>query len=1100
MRMNRIKTALCAFTAALLFAACSNMMEELKPKASAPSGGLPALSIKDGPNFSDGLVTIVVNGDVPDSPKPKMTYKLPDGKTVALEGTVVKNSDGTSTITYDMNPVPKDLTDGKIEVTLEAKGYAPTKAKVDYVAPKPLEVTASQMKNPDGIVSITIKDDIPASPAPTVTYLLPDGTPIEVEGTVAQNPDGTKTLTFDLNPIPQELQGGTLPLTVTVPGYHLPTDVTVDYIPPAQVEISVGGKSADFTMFNSEAEDLEPPKITTNYHDNLDMETTYTANPGATVLDGWEAVKEWLADPANDGKTLTISAAATPKPDTDPTSAASTTLVITCKKDSQITSAVAGPDEPSVGEEVEAKAYAGSVEYTGKTFVWQWYAAENSTDDGDPIEDAENGKYTVGDGLYGKFIYAVATQTLPGVSPIVMPTNRLEVKPSASMDIDVTAYSFTMAVADLGQNKFKFTVTTDLPSPAFIWLVDAQKQAGQTASDFTLDMGAQSYLFGWHDVEVLCVKNSTPYSARASVKKKQAQAAPTVESGGVTKESEWKAADGKIQIAAPYDRAQYSIDGGSSWIDVGEDGLAIGLSVGEDWTSDLSALIRYKGDDERAASAATTVPLGIEKYTVAHGASNGSIVITPAGSPANSIPAGVPVSLTATASQYYTLDPSSIKAVKTETSDPIALDGEGSTRTFTMPKSNVTLSATFNKMTYTLTINSMTNGKVTADKSSPVAWDTTVTLTVTPNANKRLKDGTLKVNNGSVTVTQVTAGKKYTFKMPKANAAVTATFEDACESGEYTPLPAGTDGTAGKNATYAKFGLWPQTIKKSNVTITSTKKTVGMFTCEKGSDGEWYVKLENVVDRSGEGKKWSDGTSMTGGTKYFKMEPIKWRVLSTTSGAKFLLSEVALDVNFCFYDGDMLQTRNIDGKDVYPFNYEHSRLRAFLNGISYQIKASETAAQAACDEFKGKGFLYSAFTGEERDKILTTTVDNSWQNAQLSSSDTSNAVQEFQKERVARNTSDKIFALSSKEFYDYVGTASSTVTSRIRYATDYAYGRGCSWFDGISYPLRSPSLYDPRRSRECVITTTGNNTVMLSTTFVSTSYCGIVPALRVTSN
>ena len=1087
--MSKRIFALCVFVAALA-SSCSNMMEELKPKASGPA--LFPLSIKDGPNFSDGLVTIVVNGEVPDSPKPKMTYKLPDGKTVELEGTVVKNSDGTSTITYDMNPVPKDLPDGEIEITLEAKGYAPTKAKVDYVAPKPLDVTSSQMKNPDGIVSITIKDDIPATPAPTVTYLLPDGTPIEVEGTVAQNPDGTKTLTFDLNPIPQELQGGTLPLTVTVPGY-LPTDVTVDYIPPAQVEISVGGKSADFTMFNSEAEDLEPPKITTNYHDNVDIETTYTANPGATVLADWEAVKEWLADPDNDGKTLTISAAATPKPDTDPTSAASTTLVITCKKDSQITSAVAGPNEPSVGEEVEAKAYAGSVEYTGKTFVWQWYAAENSTNDGDPIEGAENGKYTVDDGLYGKFIYAVATQTLPGVSPIVMPTNRLEVKPSAGMDIDVTAYSFTMAVTDLGQNKFKFTVTTDLPNPAFIWLVDAQKQAGQTSSDFTLDMGAQSYLFGWHDVEVLCVKNSTPYSARASVKKKQAQAAPTVASGGVTKESEWKAADGKIQIAAPYDRAQYSIDGGSSWIDVGEDGLVSGLSVGEDWTSDLSALIRYKGDDERAASAATTVPLGIEKYTVEHGASNGSIVITPAGSPANNIPAGVPVSLTATASQYYTLDQSSIKAVKTGTSDPVALDGEGATRTFTMPKANVTLSATFNKMTYTLTINSMTNGKVTADKSSPVAWDTTVTLTVTPDANKRLKDGTLKVNNGSVTVTQVTAGTKYTFKMPKANAAVSAEFEDACESGEYAPLPAGTSGTAGTGATYANFGLWPQTIKKSNVSITSTTKTVGMFTCYKGSDGEWYVEVKNVIDRTGEGKKWSDGTSMTGGTKYFKMEPIKWRVLATTSGAKFLLSEVALDVNVCFYDGDESQTRTIGGKDVYPFNYEHSRLRAFLNGISYNKDGSNN------DEFNKKGFLQSAFTTEERDKILTTTVDNSWQNAQLSSSDTSATVQEIQKGRVAGNTSDKIFALSAKEFYDYLGTASSTVTSRIRCATDYAYGKGCSFFDGISYPLRSPYLYNPSRSKWCLITQTGNS-IMLGSTTTNTSYCGIVPALRVTSN
>ena len=316
MKMSKKIFALCVFVAALA-ASCSNMMEALKPTAFAPSGGLPALSIKDGPTFSDGLVTIVVNGDVPDSPKPKMTYKLPDGKTVALEGTVVKNSDGTSTIRYDMNPVPKDLTDGEIEITLEAKGYAPTKAKVDYVAPKPLEVTASQMKNPDGIVSITIKDDIPASPAPTVTYLLPDGTPIEVEGTVAQNPDGTKTLTFDLKPIPPELQGGTLPLTVTVPGYHLPTDVAVDYIPEPKLGIDLsempnepynGNHSgeSDYNpktcdVYNSQADGLTEPSVNSNYHDNLDIKTEYEDENGNKFSD-FEAVKEYIKDPANHGK------------------------------------------------------------------------------------------------------------------------------------------------------------------------------------------------------------------------------------------------------------------------------------------------------------------------------------------------------------------------------------------------------------------------------------------------------------------------------------------------------------------------------------------------------------------------------------------------------------------------------------------------------------------------------------------------------------------------------------------------------------------------------------------------------------------------------
>ncbi len=454
---------------------------------------------------------------------------------------------------------------------------------------------------------------------------------------------------------------------------------------------------------------------------------------------------------------------------------------------------------------------------------------------------------------------------------------------------------------------------------------------------------------------------------------------------------------------------------------------------------------------------------------------------------------GDTVTLTITPANYYEKDSYTVDG------NPINVDSNKQYK-FQMGTSAAGVSATFKKIKYTLTLSATPSekGSIKAvDKETTteisngtlVEWGKEITITATASDAKkyRLKDL-------SATGVSIGTASPQTFTMPTKAVSVTATFEDACESGDYTPLPAGTDGTAGKNATYAKFGLWPQTIMKSGVTIPSGAETknVGMFKCYKGSDGEWYVKLENVVDRTGEGKKWSDGTPMTGGKKYFKMEPIKWRVLSTTSGVKFLLSEVALDVNVCFYDGDESQTRTIGGKDVYPFNYEHSRLRAFLNGISYNKDGSDN------NEFNGKGFLYSAFTGEERDKILTTTVDNSWQSAVLSSSDTSSAVVDSQKERVAGNTSDKIFALSSKEFYDYVGTASSAVTSRIRYATDYAYGRGCAWFNGVAYSLRSPYLYTSK-SKWCM-TQQGNNSGGLGSTTTNTEYCGIVPALRVTSN
>ena len=285
---------------------------------------------------------------------------------------------------------------------------------------------------------------------------------------------------------------------------------------------------------------------------------------------------------------------------------------------------------------------------------------------------------------------------------------------------------------------------------------------------------------------------------------------------------------------------------------------------------------------------------------------------------------------------------------------------------------------------------------------------------------------------------------------------------------------------------------------KSGVTIPSgaETKTVGMFTCYKGSDGEWYVKVENVIDRSGQGITWSDGTPMTGGTKYFKMEPIKWRVLTTsynhdkkssTPGVKLLFAEASLSVNVAFYD-DSYAERTIGGKTIYPFNYEHSRLRAYFNGIKYNQKGSENS------EFYNKGFFQSAFTEEERNKILETTVDNSWEGAVVT--DTTAPIREELKEKVSGDTKDRVFALNSKEFYDYLGNA---VSSRIRRATDYTYALNCSYYDGVPYMLRSPSLYSTSGPTDFVYQM-GSNMGQLTSAYVTGNYVSIVPALCVPNN
>ena len=142
-----------------------------------------------------------------------------------------------------------------------------------------------------------------------------------------------------------------------------------------------------------------------------------------------------------------------------------------------------------------------------------------------------------------------------------------------------------------------------------------------------------------------------------------------------------------------------------------------------------------------------------------------------------------------------------------------------------------------------------------------------------------------------------------------------------------------------------EFGNWPQTLKEDNVTVdeTITKATVtGGYTYYLGSDGYWYAKCTESKFGSS-GTKYANGTTIGTGTKYFKVEPIKWRVLTktydhdrdwSTPQKWLLLSDKVLIGGISFYD-DATATRTINGNTVYPNNYEHSKIRAYLNGISY---------------------------------------------------------------------------------------------------------------------------------------------------------------------
>ena len=83
---------------------------------------------------------------------------------------------------------------------------------------------------------------------------------------------------------------------------------------------------------------------------------------------------------------------------------------------------------------------------------------------------------------------------------------------------------------------------------------------------------------------------------------------------------------------------------------------------------------------------------------------------------------------------------------------------------------------------HTITVGTLTGGTITVSQATAHAGDT-ITLTITPDTDKQLKDGTLKYNDNVITGT--------TFTMPTTDVLITAEFEDvaAIPSPSESPSP-----------------------------------------------------------------------------------------------------------------------------------------------------------------------------------------------------------------------------------------------------------------------------------------------------------------------
>ena len=333
-----------------------------------------------------------------------------------------------------------------------------------------------------------------------------------------------------------------------------------------------------------------------------------------------------------------------------------------------------------------------------------------------------------------------------------------------------------------------------------------------------------------------------------------------------------------------------------------------------------------------------------------------------------------------------------------------------------------------------------------------------VTATSENNQTQVLTD-----NDYTVSHKTLARGAKQTITVTyKHDSSITATFMVNVGAKFHetpTKLPSGTDGTKGTNATYVEFGDWPQTSKADDVNVDkNSAKTVGIHTYYLGSDGYWYYEKSTNA--------------------WFKVEPIKWRVLTTNYNSNYLLLAENVLTSLIPYYKDRID-RTINGSTVSPNNYRYSTARAWLNGIF-------ESGDKASNNYKDQGFLQTAFTSDAQSKIVVTEVDNGdFSTVAMGQNAGSNP-------NICENTNDKIFLLSKKEASDY-GFGGNTYKdpARIRMPTDYAGTDQTKWF------LRSPnhnytndSYYIDENGSAYYGDYVNNNTKGI----------GIVPALCVSAN
>ena len=273
------------------------------------------------------------------------------------------------------------------------------------------------------------------------------------------------------------------------------------------------------------------------------------------------------------------------------------------------------------------------------------------------------------------------------------------------------------------------------------------------------------------------------------------------------------------------------------------------------------------------------------------------------------------------------------------------------------------------------------------------------------------------------------------------SAALTACKEDVQFANNVERV--GADGLPVFEGDYVYFGSYPQSKKEESVTVGEERDESGYYL---GSDGSYYAPLNG---------------------KYYKVEPIFWRIMYLDGNKAVLVSEYILDAQIFSMAREAVA---FDGVTVYPNNYAFSAVRTWLNGT----------------------FFNAAFSAEEKAIMVESTVDN----GKKGTFSYAERIDGKNNKYACSDTVDYVWLLSvfeaTKKSNGFSTDTKKADSARKKWLTDYADALDVYldlWW------LRSPSSDDPDFAY--VVETNGKLENIYKYAHHVSRRCGVVPVIKI---